>query len=776
MARSSFVVFSLFMSTIAVTLAAQAPAKVDFAQDIQPLLRQNCVGCHGPQKQNGGMRLDRRSSAMKNRRITPGSSENSFVYHRVIGEFGQPMPPTGDLKPDQVALLKTWIEQGAPWPDAYANEVDLPPFSPEAIAMVDDLRNARVTAFLKAATAKPALLNARGPEGSTPFMYAVLYANATTLTRLLQLGADPNKRNDANASALMWAAKDLEKTRLLLAHGADVNAISDDFRTPLMIAARQPNGAATVRLLLEHGANPNPNLRPETASSPLLEAATAGNAESMDLLLNHGAKLQRDSQMALTEAAVGECPRCVDLLVARITDKDVYTGSLEDTAVLGDTRLVRLMLDHGADAKAYDVFGRTALMYAATSDMLPLDTVKLLVAHGADVNARSKHAKSGDEGLSVLDMAARHGKTPVLDFLVASGAKNSPVTTVSLNPRLKNELRSAIQDSIPHLQRADANFSTKSGCVSCHDNSLTAMTVGMARKQGFRVDEQTASAQQKTNVDMLMKTRDILHQDFLIPVGDNFSESVEAYVLLGLSAEGYKADLNTDAAAMHILSRQRPDGQWQAPLADLRQPLCLGHIGDTALAVRALQLYAPKTDAAAYRRSIELGTTWMVNAKSYSNEDRSWRVAGLAWAGTNKAATQQAIKELVAAQKADGGWSDMPTMDSTAYATGKSLVALHVAGVPVSDPAYRRGVDWLLKNQQQDGTWYVQTRALAFQPSFDAGFPHGHSQWISAAGTNWAAMALTLALPENPKTQPSVAAAHRKVTSADKSLAATPGN
>jgi len=42
------------------------------------------------------------------------------------------------------------------------------------------------------------------------------------------------------------------------------------------------------------------------------------------------------------------------------------------------------------------------------------------------------------------------------------------------------------------------------------------------------------------------------------------------------------------------------------------------------------------------------------------------------------------------------------------------------------------------------GSWYVKTRALAFQPWFDAGFPHGYDQWISAAGTNWAAMALTL--------------------------------
>ena len=65
-----------------------------------------------------------------------------------------------------------------------------------------------------------------------------------------------------------------------------------------------------------------------------------------------------------------------------------------------------------------------------------------------------------------------------------------------------------------------------------------------------------------------------------------------------------------------------------------------------------------------------------------------------------------------------------------------------------SDPVYKRGVNWLLKNQQQDGSWFTQTRALAFQPDFDAEFPHGHNQWISAAGTGWATLALTAALPD----------------------------
>jgi mono/diheme cytochrome c family protein len=138
-------------------LLGQAPAKVDFAKDVQPLLRQNCVGCHGPMMQNGGMRLDRKSSASKSRRIVPGSSANSFVYHRVIGtEFGTQMPPTGDLRPEEeVAMIMNWIDQDAECPDALSSEVDLPPTNPEAVAMVEELHNRNLIAFMKAASAKP---------------------------------------------------------------------------------------------------------------------------------------------------------------------------------------------------------------------------------------------------------------------------------------------------------------------------------------------------------------------------------------------------------------------------------------------------------------------------------------------------------------------------------------------------------------------------------------------------------------------------------------------
>ena len=82
-------------------------------------------------------------------------------------------------------------------------------------------------------------------------------------------------------------------------------------------------------------------------------------------------------------------------------------------------------------------------------------------------------------------------------------------------------------------------------------------------------------------------------------------------------------------------------------------------------------------------------------------------------------------------------------MTSDAYATGQALVALREAGaIAVTDPAYKRGVEYLLSTQLEDGSWYVRSRAIPFQPYFESGFPHGHDQWISAAATNWATTAL----------------------------------
>src|SRR4030095_3370212 len=100
-------------------------------------------------------------------------------------------------------------------------------------------------------------------------------------------------------------------------------------------------------------------------------------------------------------------------------------------------------------------------------------------------------------------------------------------------------------------------------------------------------------------------------------------------------------------------------------------------------------------------------------------------------------------REILSAQRADGGWAPLPTLASDAWATGLTLFALHeVGGIAGSAGRYRRGVDFLLRTQFADGSWRVPSRTWPLQPHFDSGFPHGRDQWISAGGTAWATIAL----------------------------------
>jgi hypothetical protein len=104
-----------------------------------------------------------------------------------------------------------------------------------------------------------------------------------------------------------------------------------------------------------------------------------------------------------------------------------------------------------------------------------------------------------------------------------------------------------------------------------------------------------------------------------------------------------------------------------------------------------------------------------------------------------------AAKELAALQRADGGWGQFATLGSDAYATGEALYALGAAGrMSSDDPVYAKGVKYLLRTQADDGSWHVQSRSIWLQPYFESGFPYGTDQWISAAGTAWATMALSL--------------------------------
>ena len=208
------------------------------------------------------------------------------------------------------------------------------------------------------------------------------------------------------------------------------------------------------------------------------------------------------------------------------------------------------------------------------------------------------------------------------------------------------------------------------------------MAVGSARKSGFQVDEKTAAQQVKANVFGLEKLRDNLHQGFFVPVGDIFGPVVVSYMLVGLDAEHYKPDLNTDAVGHvpEIASIGRwPVGRIRPPTRGRRSVRTIS--GRRRFPCARFSFTRRKRTRPPTTRSIQLAAAWMAKAQPRNNDDRGWRVLGLAWAGKDKDATQKAMRELLAAQRADGGWSDLDSMESSAYATGKALFALQTAGL-----------------------------------------------------------------------------------------------
>lgn len=107
------------------------PSDIDFARDIQPILTEACYECHGPEKKRASLRLDARRTAFKGGvtgpAIKPGDSESSLLIRRIRGLDGHKrMPLGGDpLTSEQIDVIARWIDAGAAWPDALANDQDL---------------------------------------------------------------------------------------------------------------------------------------------------------------------------------------------------------------------------------------------------------------------------------------------------------------------------------------------------------------------------------------------------------------------------------------------------------------------------------------------------------------------------------------------------------------------------------------------------------------------------------------------------------------------------
>jgi ankyrin repeat protein len=596
-------------------------------------------------------------------------------------------------------------------------------------------------------------VNGRDNAGDTPLLAAAVTADADMMKLLLAHGADVNAKSKAGATALLWSVGDPAKVRLLLECGADVNVRADSSFTALLIATNSEAPIEVVRMLIDKGAQVD--LTSKSGFTALMGAAGGGDPAIVELLLRNGANPRAKNKSgftALHAATYSGNLAIVKMLLAHgaaVDPKDSFQGRtpLIWAAATGKPELIRLLIERGANANARETLaGSNPLICAASCQYGRTEAIRLLIEHGADASATDL------TGTSALDWAQRQGNAEIVELLrprsarpVSPERKEGNAGRTPLSPPQKaRTCQDAVGVALAVLQKSGPAFLANSteACISCHHQSLPAMAVGLARDRGLSYDRGLARQELEEIHGSFESRRELLLQGLGVP-----DPLDPAYILVGLAAHKQARDATTDALVHHLTLTQMNDGRWRTKFH--RPPMDDGDITATALSLRSVSLYGPPGRASELVQRIERGRAWLATATPVYTEDRTFKLLGLAWAGAERGLIQKAASDLLAEQRTDGGWGQLPTLPSDAYATGQALYALNMAGeLTSSHTACRRGVQFLLKTQLQDGSWFVQTRSVPVQPYFESGFPHGRSQFVSCAATAWATMALTLALPK----------------------------
>ena len=324
----------------------------------------------------------------------------------------------------------------------------------------------------------------------------------------------------------------------------------------------------------------------------------------------------------------------------------------------------------------------------------------------------------------------------------------------AIPPATTEQIQQTVDRAIGYLQTESAAWLNTRKCAACHHVPMPLWALSEAERQGYAIDKKFVA----DTTESLLGSRDKLMASKIFPNpadppdprpqgrGLNMGLPFLAVAAQSLPSlqEGQKQSLKL--IAEEIIKKQQPDGSWEFFATLRRPPINESQTTDAAWIIMALQGEtgpdAPESQRAALSRAI----AWLDTVKlSDIHQDKVLKVLMGARSAKPRETMQTTIDELIALQRADGGWSQtVPELKSDAFATGQTLYVLSLAGYSAERPEIKRGIDFLVATQTPDGSWPMISR------STPDGSP-GSSKLltpITCAASSWATLGLARLAPK----------------------------
>ncbi|HEX3656129.1 MAG TPA: prenyltransferase/squalene oxidase repeat-containing protein [Pirellulales bacterium] len=354
-----------------------------------------------------------------------------------------------------------------------------------------------------------------------------------------------------------------------------------------------------------------------------------------------------------------------------------------------------------------------------------------------------------------LSVASRHSVAWVL--LGMSLAQPAFAGEPTSKPHATTQqVHQTVDRAIGYLQAECAAWLKTRKCAACHHVPLPLWALSDADRQGFAIDKKFVA----DTTESLLGSKDKLLASKIFPnpadppdprpQGRGLNMGLPLLAIAARSmpslTEGQKQSLKL--ITEEILKKQQADGSWEFFATLRRPPINESQTTDVFWIALALQDEigpdAPPSQRAALAKTI----AWLDSAKLSDNYQNTVLklLLGLRLARSGQT-VQTAIDELLALQRADGGWSQtVPGWQSDAFATGQALYVLSLAGSTAERPEIKRGIDFLVATQKPDGSWPMLSRST---PDGSPGSAKLLTP-ITCAASSWATLGLTRLVPKKP--------------------------